>query len=85
MRQVVAHKRIKTIKFFSEVVAVALERWSSTRSFTYSNVIKKILLLWIGGRVLLEVVASDGSTVCKTYFLTPSPPLFWIWNQVRLH
>ena len=81
MRQVVAYKRLKTINFFlqkilSEVVAVAFERSSFTRGFTYSNVIKKILLLWIGGRVLLEVVAYDGSTVCKTYFFTLFPPLF---------
>lgn len=46
MRQVVAYKRLKTIEFFfflifSEVVAVALERWSFTKGFIYSNVIKK--------------------------------------------
>ena len=66
MRQVVAYKRLKTIKVINlqaqKVVAVAYRRWSFTRGSNCKALTVRVLVFWIGGR-LWEVVAHEGSTV----------------------
>ena len=77
MRQVVAYKRLKTMKTYLTVspkgiVSVAYKTWSFSRGSNYSPLTGKILMGVIGCR-LWEVVALGGSTVSISivFFLPP--------------
>ena len=65
----VTYRRLKTKENFKllalRVVAVAYERWLSTRASKYSDLTGKLLVFWKTGR-LGEVVTTVGSTVLKT-------------------
>ena len=75
MRQVVAYKRLKTIKVINlqaqKVVAVTYRRWSFTRGSNCKALTVRVLVFWIGGR-LWEVVAHEGSTVFTSVSVSSS-------------